>query len=58
MINITKAEMEYMQTKGCKFGEQLHHSWSRHHKYYLTEAPKLLNTLNNYRRKRLVESHE
>lgn len=51
MIKITKSEMEYMKTRGCKFPTDLHKTYSgnRGDHYYLTESFRNLNILKAFR---------
>lgn len=55
MILITKAEAAYLNSKGFKYGSDLHHTYTKHKKYYATEGMELLAMLNKYRKARLVK---
>ena len=48
MIKITKNERNYLEQNGCKFGEDLHRTYSKHKTYYATESKEVLNLLNKY----------
>ena len=56
MILITQNEAMYLAKKGCKWQTDLHHTYSGHKKYYMTESPRLMKMLNTYRDKHTVES--
>lgn len=57
MVKITANEKDYLISKGCKWGEEVHRTFSNKKTYYLTESPRLLKMLDNYRKKTIVESH-
>lgn len=48
MIKITKNEKDFLVSKGMKFGDMLHRTYSGHTTYYATEDPRVLKLLNNY----------
>lgn len=56
IIQITKNEAMALASMGFRFGSEgaLHHTYSRHKKYYLTESPKNLNALKKLRAKHAV----
>lgn len=57
IILITKHESLELQKLGHRFGSEgtLHHTWSRKHKYYLTESRKAMIDLETIRKSRVVE---
>lgn len=57
IVLITKKECVELQKLGHHFGSEgtLHHSWSRRHKYYLTESRKAMADLEMIRKSRIVE---
>ena len=59
IVKISKQEMEYLVSKGLKFGTRsegdIHRTYSNVKTYYLTETPYALKLLNNYRTSRIVE---
>ena len=60
MINISQAEAKYLRNNGR--AHDIHMSSQnkkgRGKKYYLTESYKSLKLLNDYRNKRIIETHE
>lgn len=56
VIIITKKEMEYLESNGCLWEEELHHTLGKSKKktYYATETRKVLNLLSNYRKSRIT----
>lgn len=56
MIRITKQEKEYLESQGCVYEEELHHTVGKGRKktYYATESKKILNMLFYYRKSRLA----
>ena len=56
MIKITKQEKEYLESQGCVYEEELHHTVGKGSKktYYATESKKILNMLSYYRKSRLA----
>ena len=50
MVLITKQEMEYLKEHGARWEKELHRTYSKHHKYYLTEVPRYLVMLDEYRK--------
>lgn len=60
MIKINRQEMEYLVSKGLKFGNEgsLHKYPTNHGKcYYLTEGFKEKKMLSDYRSSRTIETH-
>ena len=57
IILITKKECVELQKLGHRFGSEgtLHHTWSRKHKYYLTESRKAIADLERIRKSHTVE---
>ena len=57
IILITKQESIELQKLGHKFGSEgtLHHTYTKHKKYYMTETSKALSDLNKIRKSRIVE---
>ena len=57
IILITKQESIELQKLGHKFGSEgtLHHTYTSHKKYYLTESKKALVDLDKIRKSRIVE---
>lgn len=57
IVLITKNECIELQKLGYKFGSEeiLHHTWTKHHKYYLTESKKAMADLDRIRKSRIVE---
>ena len=51
MIKINENERDYLLSKGFKFGDDLHRTFSHHKHYYVTERQKVMSVLNNYRKK-------
>lgn len=52
IVIITKKEMEYLQSKGLTFDRyegDLHTTHSKYHKYYMTETPRNMRLLQDYR---------
>ena len=54
---ITKQESIELQKLGHRFGSEgtLHHTYTKHKKYYMTETSKALSDLNKIRKSRIVE---
>ena len=52
LVRITKKEMEYLESNGCIWEDELHHTIGKGKKktYYATESRKILNLLSNYRK--------
>ena len=57
IVLITKKECVELQKLGHRFGSEgtLHHTWSRKHKYYLTESEKAMADLEMIRTSHIVE---
>ena len=57
IILISKQESVDLQKLGHKFGSEgtLHHTYSKHKKYYMTETSKALSDLNKIRKSRIIE---
>ena len=57
IILITKQESIELQKLGYRFGSEgtLHHTYTKHKKYYMTETSKALSDLNKIRKSRIVE---
>lgn len=57
IVKISKKEMEYLVSKGLKFGNggDLHKTISNVKTYYLTETKYAMKLLNEYRKSRIVE---
>ena len=53
MIKINKNERDYLMSKGFKFGNDIHRTYTHHKQYFVTEKPKLLNVLENYRKQQI-----
>lgn len=54
MVEITKAEAQWFQSKGYQYPEPLHKTHSGNSsKRYLTENPKYLKMLEEFRKSRL-----
>ena len=50
MLQITKTEAQWLQSKGYQYPDPLHNTHSgKSSKYYLTENPKLIKILEEYR---------
>ena len=49
MIIITNAEKEYLLTKGCVMGHDIHRTHTRYIRYFLTTTNKNKKLLNDYR---------
>lgn len=49
MIKISKSECEYLLETGAKWGDDLHHTYTKHKTYYMTESKRNMNKLNKYR---------
>lgn len=49
MVKINKAERDFLESKGFKMGEHIHHTYSHNKHYYVTESYKVMNALNKYR---------
>ena len=56
MIRISNDEMRYLRTKGFKFPDDLHktYSGSKNNRYYATESKPLLRILDQYRASKIV----
>ena len=58
IVKISKKEMEYLVSKGLKFGTNsegdLHKTISNVKTYYLTESKYAMRLLNEYRKSRIV----
>lgn len=52
MFTITKKERDYLESHGCKFGDQLHKTRGGGRKctYFATEEKEVFNLLNEYRK--------
>ena len=48
MINITKAQRQYLENNGCVFGEEIHATHSRYKHYYAVETGKVKSLLKKY----------
>jgi len=48
MIKITRNQRDYLEKKGCRFPDDLHHTYSKHKTYYATESPKVKSLLKQY----------
>lgn len=59
IVSITKLESQELQQLGHKFGYEgtLHHSYSKHPKYYLTESKKALSDLEEVRKARKLQEN-
>lgn len=57
MIQISKNERMYLESKGFRFGSYLFRSHSKHPKYYAVESPKLLRELKKYKDGLLINSY-
>lgn len=55
MIQITKEEKDYLVSKGFKYGNDIHKTYTHNPHYYASEYRALLNELYKYRRKRIVK---
>lgn len=58
IVLITKNEAHELEKFGYtfdKFGGMLHHSYSKHPKYYLTEDGRALNDLEKLRKNKIVK---
>lgn len=57
LIKISKNEMEFLQTKGYKFPEDLHRTYSgnKNNRYYATERKDLLKDLSCYRNSKIAK---
>ena len=57
IILITKQKSNELQKLGHKFGSEgtLHHTYTSHKKYYLTESKQALADLDKIRKSRIVE---
>lgn len=49
MVEVSKDEIGYLMEKGCKFGDELHRTYTRHKKYCASETRKVLKLLEEYR---------
>jgi hypothetical protein len=56
LVIITKKEMEYLESNGCVWEEELHHTIGKGKKktYYATENGKVLSLLSKYRKGRIA----
>ena len=48
MIAITKSQRDYLEKKGCTFGDELHKTHSRYKHYYAIESKKVKSLLMQY----------
>lgn len=48
MVKITKNEVDYLLDKGFTFPNDLHHTYTKHKTYYVTEG-KAYNAVKKYR---------
>ena len=57
IVKITKQECIELQKLGYKFGSEgtLHHTWTKHHKYYLTESRKAMADLDKIRKSHIAK---
>ena len=57
IVKITKQECIELQKLGHKFGSEgtLHHTWTKHHKYYLTESRKAMADLDKIRKSHIAK---
>jgi len=58
IIQITKQEVDYLLSKGLTFGTNtegdIHRTFSRYKKYFLTESSYNLNLLKDFREKNII----
>lgn len=50
MIKIDKKEVEWLISRGAKWGEDIHRTYSKHKTYYLTESKLNMKLLKELRR--------
>ena len=58
MVLINKQEMEYLKKHGARWEKELHRTYSKNHKYYLTEVPKYLAMLDEFRKTHTLFTRE
>lgn len=58
MILITKEEAQWLETKGAKYGSDLHRTIGVAKKHYLTEESKWTRMLNNRRKAKILETRK
>lgn len=56
MIIISKNERNYLEKHGCKFGKDIHRTYSKHHKYYMVESARNLKLLKEYADKSIIKT--
>lgn len=56
MIEISRNERNYLEKSGCKFGVDIHKTYSKHPKYYLVENPKNIKKLNKYKKLSVIKT--
>jgi len=49
MIKITKEEARWLEKNGARWHSTLFHTYSKNKHYYMTENPRLLEKLEQYR---------
>lgn len=49
MILITKDEKNHLVENGARWEKDIHRTYSKHPKYYITESDKMIKALNKYR---------
>ncbi len=49
MVQITKDERDYLEKNGARWQKDLHKTYSKHPKYYVTTSPKMEKLLMAYR---------
>ncbi len=54
LIKINKDEKDYLVSKGFKYGEIIHKTYTSHPTYYMTTSPKAMKVLNSYRSNKLI----
>lgn len=52
-LQITKSEMEHLVSKGFEWGNDIHRTYTKNHKYYATESEKLLAELTAFRNSKI-----
>lgn len=57
MIKISKRERDYLEKNGCKWGTDLHKTYSDGKTYYASETKKVKELLTKYNRSITLESH-
>ena len=57
IVKITKNECFELQKMGHRFGSEgtLHRTYTKHHRYYMTESKKALADLDKIRKSHIVE---